>query len=167
MKIVAKESIEWIETSRLDPTGLLFQYGGEIYRAVYKNAVNKVMHLCESGIVPELIKKGLLIDTRIADFGIEGFGMVLHHKRIPFPSLPEDWTRSILLDAAKSMLTISRWAMTVLQSGSILARLFRPRLFPCNPCTKNSAIGLSIPYICFQKDKAWDEYVDGCLKAVV
>jgi len=74
MKILPNESIEWLNTSKLDPTGLLFQYEGEIYRAVYKNAVAKVMHLFESGIVKNLIDKGLLIDTRISELAIPGFG---------------------------------------------------------------------------------------------
>jgi hypothetical protein len=78
MKILPNESIEWINMSKLDPTGLVFQYEGEIFRAVYKNAVSKVMHLFEAGIVKELIDKGLLINTQISDFAIPGFGLILH-----------------------------------------------------------------------------------------
>ena len=107
MRSLPNESIEWLNTSRQDPTGLLFQYEGEIYRAVYKNAVSKVMHLFEAGIVNDLIDKGLLIDTQIGDFTVSGFGLVLHHKKIPFLSLPEDWSRSILLDAAKTVIKLN------------------------------------------------------------
>ncbi len=107
MRSLPNQSVEWLNTSRQDPTGLLFQYEGEIYRAVYKNAVNKVMHLFESGIVKGLIDKGLLIDTQIEDFTVSGFGLVLHHKKIPFLSVPEDWSRSILLDAAKTVIKLN------------------------------------------------------------
>jgi len=107
MKSITKSHIEWINTSKLDPTGLLFRYDGEVYRAVYQQSVNKVKHLFDSGIVRELVAKRLLVETHLTELALPGFGLVLHHKKIPFPSHPEDWPRAIFRDAAKTVIKLN------------------------------------------------------------
>ena len=98
------ESIKWVVDSRMDPTGRIFHHEGEFYRAIYPGAAPKVKRLFESGVIESLTEKRLLIKSQITDLKVPGFGLVVHHKKIPFISMPEDWPKAIFLDAAKTVI---------------------------------------------------------------
>jgi SAM-dependent methyltransferase len=100
MTKIPHEAIKWLYSYGADPTGHIFWYEGEVYRAIRHEAVQKVIHLFETGIVEKLINNKLLVDSKIADIQVPGYSLVLHHKRIPFITYPEEWTRSFLLDSA-------------------------------------------------------------------
>lgn len=110
------KSIQWIVDSRLDPTGRIFKYEGEFYRAIYTHATQKVKHLFQSNLIQSLVEKKLLIESEITDLMVPGFGLVIHHKRIPFTSSMEEWPQKMFLDAAKKVVEIN---LELLDSGFI------------------------------------------------
>jgi SAM-dependent methyltransferase len=102
------DKIEWKAIRSLDPVGRVFSFEGEFYRAVYPQAVAHVNHLFERGIVESLAEKRLLIETKKTNLTVEGFGLVLHHRRIPFLSGAWEWSRFFVKAAALKVLELNR-----------------------------------------------------------
>jgi hypothetical protein len=51
-------------------------------------------------MLSELVERGILIETEIADFDLEGYEMVVKHRRLPFVSFPIEWSPLMMRDAA-------------------------------------------------------------------
>ena len=88
-----------------DPSGRIYQRGGEIYRAVMGAAAGEFSQFRDSGLLEKLMRKGTLVSTRevdarvLAKAGIDP-AMVLHHERVPFISYPYEWSFPLLKAAA-------------------------------------------------------------------
>ena len=88
-----------------DPSGRVYEVGGEIYRAVMERAAPEFAHLRDSGLLAKLAGKGRIVATEEVDHtvlreaGVEA-PMVLRHARIPFVSYPYEWSFPLLKAAA-------------------------------------------------------------------
>ncbi len=98
--ILNPSELNWIGIRFFDRMGRVFKYNGQYYRAIYPHKVDYVMKLLQSDLVEDLVGKGLLVETRIAEMEVKGFGLVLWHRAAPFPTNPLVWNRSFIRDAA-------------------------------------------------------------------
>ena len=66
--------------------------------------------LFDKGFVGELIRENLFPDTWITDYSSEDYDLIVEHRRISPLVLPEDWTFTMLQDAALMVLKVARIA---------------------------------------------------------
>ncbi|MFN8380276.1 MAG: hypothetical protein U0452_16580 [Anaerolineae bacterium] len=100
----------------IDPNGSLFWWNGEPYRAVRRHHQAFTLRLFQSGIVDDLVRRGLLVPTEVTDWALKGYSLVLRHKRVPFISLFNEWNASMFRDAALAQLDLE----TVLESHGLM-----------------------------------------------
>jgi hypothetical protein len=92
--------------SYADPDGRLFWLDGELYRALSQEKTPFFSQLFENGTIANLVSRGLLIQSEPADLALDGYGMVLRHKIIPFVSYPTEWCPAMFKDAAIAYLDL-------------------------------------------------------------
>jgi len=83
-----------------DPNGRLFTWRGELYRGIAHHRADFYRGLFERGIVRRLIDTGHLVTTELTRLQIDGYALVLKHRRIPFVSYPFCWSGPMLKEAA-------------------------------------------------------------------
>src|SRR5262245_27578318 len=83
-----------------DPNGRLFTWRGDLYRGIAHHRADFYRGLFKSGIVRRLIETGHLVTTDLTDLQLEGYALVLKHRRIRFVSYPFCWSGTMLKDAA-------------------------------------------------------------------
>lgn len=112
------------EFSYRDPNGRLFEWRGELYRGITEKFEPLCCRLIGEGIVAELNSKGLMIDTELTQFRMEGYNLIVKHRRLPFVSYGYEWSAGMLKAAA----------LTVLDLNLALAphRLTAPDIHPAN-----------------------------------
>jgi hypothetical protein len=105
MKIPVEE-IEFHPTSFCDRNGRLFSWRGELYRAMSPRGAKLSRKLFQDGVVQQLVKKGLLVETEPTDLSLDGYDLVLKHRRLPFVSFPYEWSAEMMKDAALSIIDL-------------------------------------------------------------
>lgn len=90
--------------------GKVFYWGGRIFRGIKKERIDDVLELFNSGLMAELIDKGLFVDTQISALKFESFDLVLEHKLLDVVTYPKEWTFDMLKDAALLVLEINEVA---------------------------------------------------------
>jgi hypothetical protein len=114
---IPPEEVVFEPDSRLDPAGRIFRWRGGIYRAISGDAADFVQRLLDDGTIAELVRAGLLVETRPTPFALDGYGMVVRHKEVQFVSYPTEWCPAMLRDAA--LLTLELEARLT-RSGATL-----------------------------------------------
>jgi len=104
---IPRHEVRFLGFATLDPMGRPFAWRGEVFRGIYPESVELVHQLFRSGLVRELVESGTFIETELSDLQLDGFPLVLRHKRIT-ASLPTEWTASMLRDAALTILAVNR-----------------------------------------------------------
>ncbi|MDD6627677.1 MAG: hypothetical protein PUF03_05430 [Lachnospiraceae bacterium] len=94
--------------SQMDPVGRVFYMDGNVYRGIYDEAKNDVMTMFEIGMIDELISKKLIPQTEIVDLEVEGYCMVLKHERIQSITYIQEWSFSMIQDAAIMILDLEK-----------------------------------------------------------
>jgi hypothetical protein len=97
---IPTQEIIFHQLSERDTNGRVFKWNGQIYRGITTEKTAFYLDLFAQGIIPELIAKKLLIDTKITDLQLDNYGLVLQHRLIPFVSYPREWCDLMLKDAA-------------------------------------------------------------------
>lgn len=105
-KYITPNEVEW-RSGNGDPLGRLFQYQGELYRAIWKEETPYVLRLFSSGLVAMLVEKRLLVPTEITSMLMPGYGLILSHKTLPFVTRSFYWPRTVLLDAARLVIRLN------------------------------------------------------------
>lgn len=100
MPAIPAEEIVFHHRHCSDLNGRLFLWGGELYRGIFSERAAFCRDLFANGVVEELVTKGLLVETILTDWQLEGFGAVLRHATIPFVSYPHEWCGAMLREAA-------------------------------------------------------------------
>ena len=101
-------TIKWNNGSYRDPSNRIFEYDGEIFRAIYGTGEKNYLNIKKSGIIEELISKEFLIHTEEVDKNnllykeseLSNVNYILKHKKIPFISYPYEWCFEQLKTAA-------------------------------------------------------------------
>jgi ribosomal protein L11 methylase PrmA len=100
-----------------DPAGYIFSSENDIYRTVNATALTNFKIVLESGVIQEMVNRGLLISTAIVDsnefdpsmfVGARGEmpELLLKHPRVPFISYSYEWTFEQLKTAALAHLEL-------------------------------------------------------------
>ena len=107
MDKINESDVRWIGPRGLDPVGRVFLWNGCYFRTVRHGVGARVRRLFDEGIVAKLVAKGWLVETEIAPFLMDGADLILAHKTVPFETWPQDWSRSMVRDAAEIWLRIN------------------------------------------------------------
>jgi hypothetical protein len=113
---LVSDSVAFQPVSHADPNGRLFRWNGRLFRQVSDRRSGLYRRLIEEGTAGRLAGRGLLVETSIAPFELEG-SLVLEHREIPFLSYPYEWPAPMLRDAALTTLDL---AIELLQEGLCL-----------------------------------------------
>jgi hypothetical protein len=114
---VPAEEVIFHPHSFADDAGRLFQWNGQLFRGISYAHTAFFGRLFREQIVHGLIERGLLIETEETDLSVDGYEMVVSHRRIPFVSYPNEWCAAMLRDAA---VTIIDLAIELTQQGLTL-----------------------------------------------
>ena len=101
------EQVSWIGVRFGDPVGKVFQYDGNYYRAIYPEQQAHIDDLFDSGIIPQLCNRGLIVQTGRTGLTMAGFQCVLEHKTARYQLLGLNYCSEMLRDAAICWLDIN------------------------------------------------------------
>jgi SAM-dependent methyltransferase len=92
--------IQWINDSFVDPSARVFEWRGEIYRAIHPSHVAFWQDLFDNGTVRELIRDKLLVSSEVTELESDPGTLVVHHKKVPVVSYCFEWSPGMLKKAA-------------------------------------------------------------------
>src|SRR4051812_10983447 len=98
--VVPLEAVRFFSSDSPAHTARLFEYEGNFFRAVRPEHEAFFRGLFEKNIIQCLVEQGLLIETEISPLKLEGFPMVLQHRRVPYITYAAEWAAPALKDAA-------------------------------------------------------------------
>lgn len=103
-------AVEVLPFSVVNDVGVIFEWQSRIFRGIYSQHVETVKSLMRSGLIEELVEIKAFPVTRITDYKMNGFGLIIEHERIRNLSYPYEWTFSMLKDAALLVLRVNALA---------------------------------------------------------
>jgi hypothetical protein len=98
--------IESHPLSFVDSKSRLFSWQGELFRGITTQQAAFYTEILNTDTLRDMIRDGLLIDTEITNFNLQGYEVVLKHRRLPFVSYPYEWCFTALKDAALLVLNV-------------------------------------------------------------
>ena len=90
-----------------DHTVRLFRYNGELYRGISGERAVFFQKLFQESVIQKITEKGLLIESELTSFDVEGFDLVIRHRTIPFNSYPTEWCAAMLKDGMLTMIDLA------------------------------------------------------------
>lgn len=96
----------WFAESFVDPNGRLFEWRGNIYRAVEPTFAMRWEAWVRDGTIPALVRDGLLIQSELTHFTTESGHAVLRHRRLPVVSYCYEWAPPMLKAAALTTIEL-------------------------------------------------------------
>lgn len=116
--IIPQAHVENIPSSLVDQSGQLFTYNNKLYRGIRKPHGTFFSKLFQKGgLSAHLIDHIGFCPTTIAPIHIDGFDLVLEHKRIPFVTYAPEWPSEAYRRAA---IFVCRAQLELLQHGLTL-----------------------------------------------
>ncbi len=91
-----------------DKFGELFELDGKFYRGINPSKEHLALELFNSGFIPELIKKGLFVNSRLVEKTIGKYTLIVEHEKIMPIIYPPEWTFTMLKDAAILLRNIAK-----------------------------------------------------------
>jgi hypothetical protein len=125
-----------------DPSGYVFYFQDEIYRALDSDSFTLLQQLDKDELLSRLEKLGYLIPTKIITQTDPVYSTLkenlphenhfLHHAKVPIISYPYEWSFSMLADSAKLQLELQ---LTLIEKGYSLkdASAFNVQFISCQP----------------------------------
>lgn len=107
-KIIDKKVLNDFRRVHADSVGNLYEYEGKIIRIINKSAVRSVEKLLQSGLIEELVKEHLLVETWKSDYITEDDSIVLEHKKINVMQHRSQWSFEMMKTAALCVLRINQ-----------------------------------------------------------
>lgn len=104
MQHIPLDEVDFHAHSYGDPDGRLFSWNGELYRGISHAKTPLFRDLFRKGILQKLIEQGILVHSEPVALKLEGYGMIVHHRRIPFVSYPHEWCAAMFRDAGVAYL---------------------------------------------------------------
>jgi len=99
-----KKNVGW----NIDPSGFVFKYKEKLYRAINNKYKDEFVNLFELGVVDELNKLNLIPHTRISNYSIEGFDLILEHQLINPITYSTEWSFEMLKSAAITVIRVNK-----------------------------------------------------------
>lgn len=103
---INENEITYSNLSIADDVGRVFHWRGGIYRGIYAEAVPQVHKMFSSGLLDELTKRGLFPHSKLTDYTLDEFPLVVEHKIVPFVTYPHEWSFDMFRDAALTVLDV-------------------------------------------------------------
>jgi hypothetical protein len=97
--------INYSKLSICDEEGRVFEKNGTIYRAIYTSNA-KIIQFLNTNLCKELEEKGFIPKTKITDFKLDGYQVVLEHETANYINYPHEWSFQMLKDACLLLLEI-------------------------------------------------------------
>ncbi len=116
-QIIPSDEVRFHPLSFQDEAGRLFHWRGDLYRGISAPAAPCLVRLLQGEAGKKLIAEGLLIETEVTPFALEGFDLVLRHRLLPFASYPFEWCSAMFKAAC---LTIINLAIGLTRHGLML-----------------------------------------------
>jgi len=107
MPVIPSEEVSFHPHSYGDPDGRLFRWRGELYRGISQAKTPFFTHLFRDGTLQGIMDRGLLIYSEPTDLVLDGYGLVVHHREVPFVSYPQEWCMAMFKDAALAYLAMA------------------------------------------------------------
>lgn len=93
-----------------DNVGAVFIGETKIIRAINARAIPDTHELLQSGLIAELVQRGLFPKTKISDAEVPGYALVLEHEKIDPIIYPFEWSPEMLRRAALCILKVNACA---------------------------------------------------------
>lgn len=104
--IIRKEDVHFPQKRQRDDVGRVFEWDDRVFRAIFPDQEAHVHALFSTGLLNELISKEYIPNTWLTDYKMDGYGLILEHQRIWPVVYPQEWTFSMLQDAALRVYSI-------------------------------------------------------------
>ena len=98
--VMRKQEVRFLQKRQRDGVGRVFTWNGGIFRGIFPEHESYVRSLFSTGFLDELISQNYFPRTWIADYRMEDFSLILEHEKIWPVVYPQEWTFSMLKDAA-------------------------------------------------------------------
>lgn len=105
-KAIQPNEIKFNPTSYVDPNARVFEWQGEIYRAISLEKKDFYQSLLKDEVFINLQRKNWVVQSNFTDYSLDGYAFVVKHRRIPFISYCVEWPALMLKDAALLTLDI-------------------------------------------------------------
>lgn len=115
--VIPKGEISINPASYVDGNGRVFEWRGEIYRAIYPEAAPFYLDLFEKGTLEDLQGKGLLVKTEKTPFHLDGYDLILKHERVSCLTYCTEWPAPMLKKVALLTMDLN---LELLKSDLIL-----------------------------------------------
>jgi SAM-dependent methyltransferase len=108
MRVLHRHDLAYAKPWITDTSGRVFFHDDRVLRAVYpRDAADLYRDLLKSEKLNQAFAEGL-VHTRICeDLEVEGVPLLLEHHRVPFQTLPAEWTSLMHWMAAKMMVRVN------------------------------------------------------------
>jgi len=90
--------------SLADNTGRIFFWKDRLFRAISYEAADGVKDMFSCGMIDDLVNNNLFPESWITDYELDGYGLVIEHRKIPVVTYPYEWSFLMLKDAAVTVL---------------------------------------------------------------
>lgn len=100
MQSIRTDEVQFLQKRQRDDTGRVFVWQDRIFRAIFPHQVVYVRTFFSTGFLDDLISHGYFPNTWITDYEMEEYPLILEHERIWPVLYPQEWTFSMLRDAA-------------------------------------------------------------------
>ncbi len=118
--LIPPEETTLIPNSFIDPNGRVFEWKGELYRSLSSGNATFYKDLFGKGIIPALVRDGLVVDSEQTPLSLHAGDLVLRHRKIPVVSYCFEWPAGMLKEAAlltiELCIRLGDWNLT-LQDG--------------------------------------------------
>ena len=108
MSTIPSEEVLFHPSSGSDWNGRVFEWNHDIYRAIGPCYVDVLAKLLHEGVLPKLTEQGLLIQTEVTPLHLDGYPMVVKHRRLPFVSYAAEWSATMMKDVALLLIDLER-----------------------------------------------------------
>lgn len=99
-----------LQNKQKDDVGEVFEFKGSIYRGIFPEHRASVIDLVNSEFLRHLIAEGLFPRTEISELSDPRYGIIVWHETFERITYPQEWTFSMLRDAASTALRVAEIA---------------------------------------------------------
>ena len=85
----------------------LFQWKGQIYRGISSRYSPYFRRLFEENVIQSMMEKGLLIESELTPLSVDGYEIVVRHRKVPFVSYPNEWCPAMLKAGALAIVDLA------------------------------------------------------------
>lgn len=135
----------------------LFQWNEQLYRGICREGAPFFTKLFQDGVIQSLTAQGLLIESECDALTLEGYEMVVHHRRLPFASYPNEWCAAMFQHA---VLTLVDLALALAKQGLTLGDAHPWNLL--FDIDKGKPVFVDLGSIDFINDSTWRVYDEFC-----